>query len=210
MFDLTGPIGGAALEAPTLISFDAAFHGRASHAGFAPQDGIHAIRAAALAITRTNMGQVDPKTTVNIGLISGGTGTNIVPAECSIGGEVRSFDDARAVSLIKEIGEICQKAAEEVGATVTFESKRRITAYHTPQDSPVAQRYAEACGTLGIPAAFCSTHGGSDNNCLVQHGLQGIVPAAAMNACHSCQEYSDADDLLRCSEVVLRLMTSKG
>ena len=50
VFDLTGPIGGAACQAPAILSFEAVFHGRAAHAAFSPENGIHAIKAAAHAI----------------------------------------------------------------------------------------------------------------------------------------------------------------
>ena len=40
-FDLAGPVGSAALRAPTMIGWKAALKGRAAHAGFAPETGIN-------------------------------------------------------------------------------------------------------------------------------------------------------------------------
>jgi tripeptide aminopeptidase len=38
------------VAAPTLITFSAEVVGKAAHAGFAPEDGVHAIQVAAAAV----------------------------------------------------------------------------------------------------------------------------------------------------------------
>ena len=45
---MSGEIGTAAVQAPSQIAFTVKVRGKASHAGFAPQDGVHAIRIAAI------------------------------------------------------------------------------------------------------------------------------------------------------------------
>ena len=49
-FDLAGQIGLAALEAPSIISFKVNVKGKSAHAGFNPEDGIHALKIAASAM----------------------------------------------------------------------------------------------------------------------------------------------------------------
>lgn len=71
-------MGTAARRAPSIISVRAEIKGKAAHAGFEPENGIHAIFAAANAVSRLCMGHVDEETTFNIGTIQGGTVTNIV------------------------------------------------------------------------------------------------------------------------------------
>ena len=41
VFDLSGPVGGAAYQAPSILSFRAVFTGRAAHAAFSPEEGRH-------------------------------------------------------------------------------------------------------------------------------------------------------------------------
>lgn len=43
VLDLSGPVGMAAAKAPSLISFQITVQGKAAHAGFEPEKGIHAI-----------------------------------------------------------------------------------------------------------------------------------------------------------------------
>ena len=50
VMDLSGPVGDCAVAAPTLITFSAEVVGKAAHAGFAPEDGVHAIQVAAAAV----------------------------------------------------------------------------------------------------------------------------------------------------------------
>ena len=57
VLDMSGEIGTAAVQAPSQIAFTVKVHGKASHAGFAPQDGVHAIRIAAAAIAEMAIGR---------------------------------------------------------------------------------------------------------------------------------------------------------
>ena len=82
VLDLSGAVGTAARRAPSIISVRAEIKGKAAHAGFEPENGIHAFFAAANAVSRLCMGHVDEETTFNIGTIQGGTATNIVPDCC--------------------------------------------------------------------------------------------------------------------------------
>ena len=208
VLDLTGPVGGAALAAPTLLSFSMEFRGVSAHAGFAPEKGIHAIKAACRAANVIKCGHVDADTTVNIGTITGGKGDNIVPEECTVTGEVRSFDDGRALEVTDEIKKIAHDAAKETGAKVKFTSIRHITAYSVPEQSPVVQRFVRVCGREDLPVSLSRTHGGSDNNVLALHGITGIVLATAMNNCHSCGEYTSVEELVWISRLIVRLMIS--
>ena len=209
VLDLTGPVGAAAYQAPMILSFTATFWGRAAHAGFAPENGIHAIKAAALALSRTPCGRIDDTTTVNIGIISGGTQTNIVPEQCTLSGEIRSLSDDGALVQLVLISHIMEEAANELGATVEFQHTIHIHAYRTDPSHPVVKRFETACSSLGLPLSLEQTFGGSDNNHIAQHGISGIVIANAMNACHSCEEYTTEEELERIANLTLTLMLSK-
>lgn len=209
VLDLSGPVGGAANRAPTLISFEARFDGRAAHAAFSPENGVHAIAAAAAAVGRVRCGR-QGDLTVNIGSIRGGTADNIVPDGCVVTGEVRSLDDNAATEALARVESAMRAGADEFGAGLTFTSEKHLTAYHTPEDHPVVERFRRACLDCGVDPDVHATYGGSDNNFLALHGLAGIVIAAGMNDCHSCGEYTHVDELVRAAEVVLALMRSEG
>jgi tripeptide aminopeptidase len=79
VYDQAAPIGEVILGAPYSQSLEVRFHGRAAHSGMFPEEGRSAIQAAAKAIADLRLGRVDEDTTANVGVITGGTGGNIVP-----------------------------------------------------------------------------------------------------------------------------------
>ncbi len=208
VLDLSGPIGLAALKAPTLVSFTAHFKGRAAHAGFAPETGIHAIKMAAESISKINLGRTYPDTTVNIGTIEGGLARNIVPEHATMLGEVRSLEHEKALSETKKIEEICLEIANRFGGECEFTSSFGCIAYEINEDESVVTRYKKALNELGIEYKFIETFGGSDNNNFVLNQIRGIVIACGMNEVHSTSEYTHVDDLTKCCNIVIKLMTS--
>ena len=67
--DTGGPVGTIVVQAPAQKNISATVHGRAAHAGVAPEKGISAILVAAEALTKMKLGRIDEETTANIGLI---------------------------------------------------------------------------------------------------------------------------------------------
>lgn len=208
ILDLAGPVGTAAYAAPTILSFTATIHGKASHAGFAPHKGIHAIAVAADAIGKMPMGRLDEESSLNIGLISGGTGLNIVPDTCVVKGEVRSLNHEKAKRQAELVRRQIERAASAAGATFDFEVYVASKAYETPEAHPVVTRFENTCDKLGLPVSLIKTFGGSDNNIIAQHGITGLVLASAMNKVHACDEFTTVEEIIRIADLTLMLMTS--
>jgi tripeptide aminopeptidase len=207
VLDLSGPVGTAALSAPTLVSFTATVLGKASHAGFAPEQGINAIAIAAEAITKLRQGRIDEETTVNIGLIEGGKARNIVSDTCSLKGEVRSLVHEKAASEAERIRKILEDTATRYGASIEYNTEFGCIAYHVDQRHPVVTRFEKVCKELGYDTEYMDTFGGSDNNNFHRNGITGIVLACGMNRVHSCKEYTHIDELVKCANIVFKLMT---
>ena len=89
VLDLSGTVGTAAIQAPSIISFKITVKGVASHAGFAPEQGTNAIALMCAAISCIKQGHLDDETTLNIGTVNGGTATNIVSDTAVCTGEIR-------------------------------------------------------------------------------------------------------------------------
>lgn len=207
VLDLSGPVGRAAYQAPSILSFRGVFHGKSAHAAFSPEDGIHAIKAAADAVASIECGYVGD-TTVNVGTITGGSADNVVPESCTVTGEVRSFSDESARKQVAHIKEIMEASAKRLGATVDFETETFCVAYKVEPTHPVAVRFQKACAELGLSGELVKTYGGSDNNPFFHHGIRGIVAAPGMNNCHSCEEYTSVQELERATKLVEALILS--
>lgn len=206
VLDLSGPIGEAAYAAPSIISFQVMIHGKASHAGFQPEAGIHAMQAGCSAVARLKLGRIDEETTANVGIFKSGEGTNIIPEWCHASGEVRSLKHEKAMFQIQKIREVFEEEAKKLGAEVTWKQEIHIEAYETPIDSIVVQEYASACKELGITSTFVKTFGGSDNNVFARQGIKGLVVTTAMNQVHSCEEYTELAEMTRSAEIVAALL----
>ncbi len=208
VFDMDGEVGTAASSAPTILTYKVKFNGKAAHAGFDADNGIHAIKAAAKAVTLIPCGNIDEGVTANVGIISGGKATNVVPALCEITGEIRSFDDSKVDARLNEVISICKSCAEEIGATIDYSSEVAVKAFATTDDTAAVKRFKRCCGEMGLSGTTYPTFGGSDLNVLAQHGIDGLVVATAMNNCHSVTEFTTVDELNRAAELALKLMLS--
>ncbi|MGN0394771.1 MAG: M20/M25/M40 family metallo-hydrolase [Coprococcus sp.] len=207
VLDLSGPVGSAARRAPSIISIKAEIVGKAAHAGFEPENGIHAIQAAGKAISRLDMGHVDEDTTFNIGTIKGGTATNIVPDSCEVTGEIRSYNHINAMAYVDKAKQIFAEEAEKIGATSDVTYEVHLMAYETPEDSHVVEGFKNACRKLGLSGEVGSTFGGSDNNSFARNGIEGLVISCGMYNAHSVNEYTTVDDLYRGTELVAELLS---
>lgn len=207
ILDLTGPVGTAAYQAPTLVDFRIEVRGRAAHAGFAPEKGIHAVAIAARAAASMELGHAGEGMTVNIGGIrGGGTATNIVPEYCSLIGEVRSYSHEQALRQTERIGELFQKEAAKAGGSSRMTFEVPVHAYCTPKDHSCVRRFCRACGQLGLSGKLVKTFGGSDQSNLSLHGITGLVLASAMEQVHSCQEYTEVTELMKLTELLKLMM----
>lgn len=209
VLDLSGRAGIAALSAPSLISFDITVRGRAAHAGFEPENGINAIAAAALAVSELRQGHIDECSTLNVGMVSGGSAVNIVPDVCRIKGEIRSMRHERALELIESVKRSFNKACEEYGAEADIKYTVDLTAYSVDKGGRAAEYFERVCNALDIKTEYISTFGGSDNNNIVRNGIEAVVISCGMQNVHSCDEYINISELVKCTEIVIGLMTLK-
>lgn len=209
ILDLSGPVGPAANQAPTVISYKINIKGKAAHAGFEPEKGVHAIVVAANAISKMKMGHVDFETVCNIGTINGGLAFNIVPEDCYLVGEIRSFSHQKALDLMQEVKDLFEESAREKNAQVNFDIEICCEAYKVDPEHRVIKRYESLCKEMNLPYELCSTLGASDNNHMAKMGINGLVIATAMNNCHSCNEFTTVSELNKIGNLTLKLMTSK-
>jgi len=208
VFDLSGDIGVASNKAPTIITYNVSLHGKAAHAAFKPEDGVHALKCAAEIITKIRCGKYDG-VTVNIGTLNGGTATNVVAENAVFTGEVRSFDDCLAQKKLSEIIDIINTTAESYGAKVEIKTEQCVSAYNVDENHPVCVRFKNICKKQGLECSIVETYGGSDNNQFFPKGINGLVVSCGMNNCHSCDEYTTVDHLTKSAELALGLMCSE-
>ncbi len=209
VLDMSEEVGSAAVRAPSLISFQVTVKGKASHAGFAPENGIHSIAAAAQAIARLQQGRIDDETTCNIGTITGGTAKNIVPEQCVCTGEIRSFSHEQALRQIENIRKSFSDAAGAFGAAFEMETKEILRAYSLSENEAVVKRFQRACKELGFAGDLRSTFGGSDDHNFLKAGIRGIVLSCGMQRVHSTEECISVGELMKGAALVAALIQDR-
>ena len=136
VLDHATPIGEVITAAPTYNRVVADFEGTEAHAGIRPEDGHSAIAAAAAAIGAMELGRLDDETTANVGVISGGTASNVVAGECRIDAEARSLDESKASAATAALVDACTWAASEGRCDVDVDVIEMFRGYRLASAQP--------------------------------------------------------------------------
>lgn len=202
VLDASGPTGSIIIEAPSHDWVEAVVHGRAAHSGFAPEEGVNAIRAAARAIAAMRLGRIDEETTANIGTIQGGEARNIVPDHVRLLGEARSRDEGKLSRQVAHMRGCFENAAREEGAMVEVNVHRTYSRYRFERDDAPLQMAADAWRQLGREPQFRPTGGGSDASVFNERGIPSVVLSCGYEAAHTVHEHVSLRDLVTGAEWV--------
>ena len=206
--DANGPWGNVIVSAPGQNSLRAVMHGKASHAGVAPEAGINAIRVAAEAIVAMPLGRIDSETTSNIGVIEGGKATNIVPDTVILQGEARSRNADKLQAQTETMVDALKKAAAGAGATVDVEVKPAYAAYVLAEDSAAVQFVCAGARGVGIEPQLTAGGGGSDANIFCAAGIETIQLSTGMAGFHTCEEYIRIEDMVQSARIVAQSLVA--
>ena len=196
VIDHASPLGEVITAAPTYKRLAATFEGAEAHSGIRPEDGRSAIQAAAAAIAQMELGRLDEGTTANVGVITGGTASNVVPGRCRIEGEARSLDDERASETIGAMVDACTWAASEHECDVDVEVTEMFRGYRLPSSAPPVEAARSALARCGIKPREVATGGGSDANAFTAAGFTCVLLANGTEANHTHEESVAAERIV--------------
>jgi tripeptide aminopeptidase len=201
-------------------------HGRASHAGVHPEQGISATMVAALALAEVHGGgwfgkvhQPNGDGTSNVGRVAGrdgksaGDATNVVTDFVHIHGESRSHDAAFAKAITRAYRAAFTHAAEQVRndkgrkAKIKFAARLDYHPFRLKDDAPVVKHGQAAAIRAGLQASLRIGNGGLDANWFVRHGIPTITFGAGQNNIHTIDEYVDLPLFLTGCRMALALAT---
>ena len=208
VLDEGGPIGTAAVKAPSQNKIDVVVKGKASHAGVSPEKGISAIQIAAEAISGMKLGRIDEETTANIGIISGGQATNIICDRVEIKAEARSRDQAKLEAQTRHMKECFEKAAAKFGGQVEFVSENAYPAFNIDEEDEIIKVLETAAQKAGIRLNLEATGGGSDTNIVNQKGIKAVNISVGMDKVHSVEEQISIKDMASATRFLVEIITS--
>ncbi len=197
VLDHASPIGEVITAAPTYKRLAAEFQGIEAHSGIRPEDGRSAIQAAAAAIGGMRLGRLDDETTANVGVIAGGTASNVIPGHCRLDGEARSLDDEHASIAIGAMVDTCTWAASEHECDVDVEVTEMFRGYRLAPNAPPVATARAALERCGIEPREVATGGGSDANAFCAAGFQAVLLANGTEANHTPEETVAAERMVQ-------------
>lgn len=196
-------------------------HGIASHAGGAPADGVSAIAIASLAIADLVEGgwhgQIEQGRhtgTSNVGVVCGGTATNVVADHVSIQVEARCHEPKFRRRIVQEIEKAFQRAAKAVRNTagrrgrVVFAGRLDYEAFHLERNAPCVVAAAAAIEAEGRQPELAISNGGLDANWLTAHGIPTVTLGCGQRNIHSVDEQLDVADFHLARRLARRLATA--
>ena len=191
-FDHTGRQGVIIHQAPSYRKLRIQVPGISVHAGIAPEKGINAITLASRIIHQLPWGRLDGDTTANVGTITGGKATNIVPDAVVIEAELRSHNIQHLDALQNQVLETVNRTVTEAFPESIAENRTEITeiftAYCIEPSHPGLHLLETAMKAVGVEPQRIRSNGGSDNNIFFHRGLPGVVLTAGYQEPHSLKE----------------------
>ena len=208
------------IGAPAANHFKFILTGAAAHAGLHPERGINAIQLAARCLAELSLGRLDEESTANIGLITGGKATNIIPESVMVEGEVRSHSPKKLTAFSQQIRDTVQgiinnwspepgaELGDGVRPRLDFQLTHEYPSMHLDRNAPILQRVNKAATHLQRTIHFERAGGGSDANIFNGKGLSTAIIGIGMDHVHSTEESIDLLDMVRTAELVITLLTT--
>lgn len=195
VLDSSGSVGSLVVAAPAHVTYEMQILGKSAHAGIEPERGISAIRVASRIIAAIPDGRIDPETTANIGIIKGGSATNVVPQEVVIKGEIRGHSSEKIEQTKSTIFGTARDITEQHHALLTITEREEYAAYTIDRRSPFLVYLGSVLKKCSLSPAYTVTGGGSDENIFNQKGIQAINISTGMQKVHSTEEFISIKDL---------------
>jgi glutamate carboxypeptidase len=169
--------------------------GRAAHAGVAPQDGRSAIVELAHQVLRFQESQdSEAGTTMNVGVIQGGTTANVVPAHASAEIDVRVTTLAEA-ERITRVFQALSPVTADVQVSVSGEFTRPPME-RSPAIAALFEQAQRIGREIGLELTEGSTGGGSDGNFTAALGVPTLDGLGARGGgAHADDEHILIDSL---------------
>jgi glutamate carboxypeptidase len=180
--------------------------GRAAHAGLDPSTGINAIVELAHQTLRlAALNDFERGTTVSVGVVQGGTASNVIPAEATARVDVRFWtpeDGQRIEQAIRGLRPVIDGARLEISGGINRPPMPR-----SPQGLALYEHARRLAAELGFELRDGSVGGGSDGNFTAALGVPTLDGLGVDGAgAHADHEHIILSDLPRRAALLTRLL----
>jgi tripeptide aminopeptidase len=180
--------------------------GKASHSGISPEKGVNSLLVASKAINKLPLGRIDEETTMNIGMLKGGSAVNVIPEITELDGEVRSFDINKVEKYFDLTLNTFNKEAASIGGKIEHKSFWDFKPFTVPEDSFAYTETIRVLKKVGLKPTPIISLGGSDANSLNEKGIESVNLGIGAQNPHSNDEFIFIEDLVKSAEIALELV----
>jgi glutamate carboxypeptidase len=164
-------------------------HGRSAHAGLAPQEGINAIHELARQLNRIEKwNDLRRGVTVNVGIIEGGTRTNVIPERARAVLDLRALHASDMHSLedrLRALGPI------QTGARLEITGGFDRPPLENRMSATLFERARMLASQMNLDLGECTVGGGSDGNFTAALGIPTLDGLGAVgDGAHSTHEHA--------------------
>lgn len=195
-------------RSPAHMALRFKIYGKAAHAGMSPQEGVHALKAAANAVANIPVGYVDELSVMNISNFCSPGKTNVIADKASFDMEIRSYEEDRLQQHITACEEAVKDACESLGASYEMTTERQSDVIYVPESSALITAIKSSLEHLGIECKITKSFGGSDATHFSANGFEVVNLGVGMHSVHSCEELISVSDLETTARLVESLMGS--
>jgi len=163
-------------------------HGRASHAGLAPQEGINAIHELAQQLARIEKwNDLRRGVTINAGIVEGGSRTNVIPERARAALDLRALRVSDMRSLERRLHSL---RAIHRGARLEIRGGFDRPPLERRMSAALFARAKSLAAQAGFSVGECTVGGGSDGNFTAALGIPTLDGLGAVgDSAHSSHEH---------------------
>jgi tripeptide aminopeptidase len=177
-------------------TFEVNIRGLDAHAGINPNGGRNAVQMAARAIADLTLGMPGRDVSVNIGVINGGTRSNVIPARATVIGEVRANRDKTIKAELGKVRKVFEKHVRRLGGTMRFSHAAMFRPYAHADNSSISLACRGAVEQAGLKPVWNHYRGGSDANVFNRRGVDAVNLSIGAHNPHSRKEYTTMGEMM--------------
>jgi glutamate carboxypeptidase len=195
-----------------ICAFTVEVVGRAVHAGVRPAEGINAVlEAAHKTVALQALNGRWPGVTCNVGVLQGGSRTNVVADRAVMRVEVRAATMDAFDRALAEVERIVARSTVDGAAATMAPAHRHPPMERTPAVAALVAQAQAVARELGFEVGEAATGGAGDANTTAAAGLPTIDGLAPVGGeAHGPDEWLDLDSVLPRTALLAGLLARLG